>query len=583
VKPKPQPTFLPWRFYVVITLILLVISGLLARVVDLTIIKRSFLQHEGNARVLRTQSLPAFRGMIVDRNGNPLAVSTSVYSVWVNPREFVDTEHLKALGQLVGLKPQALQKLLQHDKLKHREFVYLRRGVPPAVANQIKDLKLAGLYLREEYKRYYPEGEVAAHVIGLTNVDDQGQEGLELAYNQWLTGAIGKKSVIKDRLGRTVSDVQTLQQQVPGKDITLSIDRRIQYLAYRELLEGLKQTGGSSGSAIVTDVKTGEILAMVNYPSFNPNNRARHPTAVYRNRALTDTFEPGSTIKAFTVATALEAGTVKPDSIIDTHPGWLRVDHRVVRDEHNNGEISVAQILQRSSNVGVTKIALAMKPNLLWELLHRVGFGEVTGIGFPGEQSGALVKRRWAPFTLATLAFGYGLSVTPVQLVQAYSIFANNGNKIPLSLLKLDKTPTSERVLPAAVAQQMMTLLESVTTEKKATGVRASVPGYRVAGKTGTSLLLGTHGYQKHRYTTTFVGIAPASQPALIVAVVVRDPVLGKVREASMVSAPIFERIMESSLRILNIPPDDLASLEKKTVTAKVTPPVPAETEKTLD
>jgi cell division protein FtsI (penicillin-binding protein 3) len=327
-------------------------------------------------------------------------------------------------------------------------------------------------------------------------------------------------------------------------------------------MEGVQKNIAASGTVIVLDVKTGEILAMVNQPSFNPNNRPAQRGDVYRNRALTDTFEPGSTIKAFSIASALDSGLYKPDSVIDTQPGWMRVDHHVVRDEHNNGSISLAQILQVSSNVGTTKMMLTLPPEQLWSLLHRVGFGEITGIGFPGEQSGQLVKRKhWSPFTLATLSFGYGISVTPLQLAQAYAIFANKGLKIPLTMLKSDKDAVGTRVMDAKVADQMLALLETVTTAKRATGELARVPGYRIAGKTGTAIMAGLHGYQKHHYTSTFVGIAPVSNPKVIVAVVIHDP-QGKQYYASFVSAPIFEKIMEGTLRILNIPPDDASTLE---------------------
>jgi len=567
VKHRLQAAFIPWRFYLSVSLILLVIAGLVARVIDLTIVDRSFLQNEGNVRVLRTISTPAFRGMITDRNGYPLAVSTSVYSIWINPQDFSATkQNAKLIGQLLAIKPAHIQTLVQHDKKKRRgrEFVYVKRGVAPEVAEKIKQLALPGVYLQEEYKRYYPEGEIASHLIGFTNVDDKGQEGLELAYNQWLTGVPGKKVVIKDRLGRVVSDVKTLQEQRPGDDLVLSIDRRIQYLAYRELMEGMQKNLATSSSVVVLDVKTGEVLAMINQPSFNPNNRPAHQSDVYRNRAVTDTFEPGSTIKAFSIASALDSGQYRPDTPIDTYPGWMRVDHRIVRDEHNNGIITVARILQLSSNVGATKIILSLPPDQLWSLLHRVGFGEVTGVGFPGEQSGSLVKRpKWGAFTLATLAFGYGLSVTPLQLAQAYSIFAHEGIKLPVSLLKVNQEPSGKRVIDAKVAKQMMALLESVTTAKRATGEFARVPGYRVAGKTGTAVMAGLHGYLKHHYTSSFVGIAPASNPRLVVAVIIHDP-QGKYYHASIVAAPIFEKIMEGALRILNVPPDDVGGLEKQ-------------------
>ena len=364
--------------------------------------------------------------------------------------------------------------------------------------------------------------------------------------------------VMKDRRGHVVSEISQITEQKPGNDLTLSIDRRIQYLAYRELMQGVIKNVAISGTVVVLDVKTGEVLAMVNQPSFNPNNRTLQKKDVYRNRAITDTFEPGSTIKAFSIASALDSGLFKPTTIIDTHPGWLRVDHHVVRDEHNNNSINVARILQVSSNVGTTKMILSLPPNQLWSLLHRVGFGETTGTGFPGEQSGSLVKRPvWAPFTLATLAFGYGISVTPLQLAQAYSIFANDGIKIPVSLLKIDKAPIGERVINEKVAREMRDLLESVISTKGATGRLAQVPGYRVAGKTGTAIMAGPHGYQKHHYTSSFIGLAPASHPRLVVAVIIHDP-QGKDYYASQVCAPIFGKIMEGALRILNVAPDGL-------------------------
>jgi cell division protein FtsI (penicillin-binding protein 3) len=564
VKNKLQPAYISWRFYLSLVGIGLVVIGLISRIVDLAIFKQGFLQHEGDVRVLRTVNTSSFRGMITDRNGNPLAISTAVYSVWINPQEFTATKtNLNILGQALSLKLDKEASVIEHEKLKHREFVYLKRGIAPEAAAKIKTLAVPGVYLQDEYKRFYPEGEIAAHLIGFTNVDDKGQEGLELAYNQWLAGLPGKKLVIKDRLGRVISDVRKIQEQKPGGDLVLSIDKRIQYLAYRELMEGVQKNVAASGSVIVMDVKTGEILAMANLPSFNPNNRPAHGSDVYRNRALTDTFEPGSTIKAFSIASALDGDKYKPESEINTFPGWMKVDRHIVRDEHNNGVLTVAQILQLSSNVGTTKMILTLPPQQLWKILHSVGFGESTGIGFPGEQTGSLVNRpRWSPFTLATLSFGYGISVTPMQLAQAYSIFANDGIKVPITLLRQDKAPNGERVINAKLANEMLNLLESVTTAKRATGELARVPGYRVAGKTGTAIMAGPHGYQKHHYTSSFVGIAPVSNPRLVVAVVLHDP-RGKHYYASFVSAPVFEKIMEGALRIMNVPPDDLAALNK--------------------
>lgn len=549
-------SFIAWRFYLVLCLIFLAAAGLVWRVYDLTILDQRFLRKQGDERVLRLVSTPSDRGMIMERNGFPLAVSTKVYSVWMNPFEFSPTKSdLTTISKTLGMKTKELSDIVKRNQNGEREFVYLKRAMSPEVANRIKALNIPGLSTQVEYRRYYPEGEVVAHVVGFTNVDDQGQEGLELAYNQLLQGGQGKQWVIKDRLGRVISNVQTVQTQKPGRDLVLSIDRRIQYIAYRELLAGVVENHAISGSAIVLDAKTGEILAMVNQPSFNPNNRPARMSDVFRNRAVTDTFEPGSTIKAFSVASALDSGHFKPDSIIDTYPGWLRVGHNVVKDERDYGPLTVTQVLQKSSNVGVTKMVLGLPPNQLWSLLHRVGFGEITGIGFPGEQSGSLVKHDpWGAFTLATLAFGYGISVTPLQLARAYSVLANQGVKIPVTLLRTDTPPKGERVMDAKIAQEMLNLLESVVT-KDGTGKLANVPGYRVAGKTGTAIKVGEHGYQKHHYVSSFVGIAPLTHPRLVVAVVINDP-QGKNYYGGLVSGPVFEKIMEGTLRILDVPPD---------------------------
>lgn len=545
-------TFISWRFYLILGVISLIILGLVVRLFDLTILNQGFLRHQGDERVLRLTSTPAFRGIIVDRNGYPLAVSTTVFSIWMNPKEFVASkEKIKTLSELLSIKPDDI--LIRSKKKK--EFVYLKRSIAPELANQIKKLQIPGIYLQKEYKRYYPEGEVTGHITGFTNVDDQGQEGLELLYNQWLQGVPGQKWVVKDRLGRTIADVQKVQDEKRGHDLILSIDRRIQYLAYRSLLDGVQKNQAESGTAIVLDTKTGEILAMVNQPSFNPNNRSNGKTNQFRNRAVTDTFEPGSTIKAFTIASGLDSGKYKPDTIIDTYPGWITVGHHVIPDHQNNGPLTVTQILQKSSNVGATKMILSLPPNQLWSLLHRVGFGETTGIEFPGEQSGALIKHDpWGSLALATLSFGYGLSTTALQLTRAYSVFANDGMKMPISLLRLDKPPAGERVMDAVISKQMITLLETVLS-KGGTALQARVPGYRVAGKTGTAKKVGAGGYEKHRYTSSFIGIAPASQPRLVVAVVIHDP-QGKKYYGGDVSGPVFQKIMAGTLRILNVKPD---------------------------
>lgn len=550
-------SFIAWRFYLVVFLIVIAVVGLICRVFGLAILEQSFLLQQSNERVLRLVNTPAFRGMIVDRNGFPLAVSTTVYSIWVNPLAFnsPSDEALTKLANLLNTNTKDILNEVDKYQQKNREFLYLKRGISPEVTAKIKALRISGLYAQEEYRRFYPEGELAAHVLGFTNIDDQGQEGLELGYNEWLQGEPGKKWVLKDRLGRIITEIRKVSDQKPGHDLVLSLDRRIQYLAHKALLEGILENNAQSGSAIVLDIKTGEVLAMVNQPTFNPNNRKGSASGSFRNRAVTDLFEPGSTIKAFSVASALDSGNYKPDSVINTSPGWMRLGHNLVHDEKNNGPMTVAEIMQISSNMGVTKMILGSPPDQLWGLLHRVGFGEITGIGFPGEQSGSLVKRaNWSDFTLATLGFGYGLSVTAIQLARAYAILGNNGVKVPVTLLRQDGIPEGEAVMNATIARQMLALLESVVA-KGGTGKHARVPGFRIAGKTGTTKIAGVGGYEAHHYESSFVGIAPASSPRLVVAVVIHDP-QGKRYMGGDVSGPVFQKIMEGSLRVLDVLPD---------------------------
>lgn len=554
---KHQPEFLVWRYYFIIAIIAVAVAGLIWRVIDLTIFNQHFLRHQGDERFLREVSTPAFRGMILDRNGFPLAISTRVYSVWFNPRGFSASKaQLSALAKCIDMKSAELMGLVNHNLKSKREFVYIKRSLSPEIALKIKAMTIPGIYTQEEYRRYYPEGEVTAHIVGFTNVDDHGQEGMELGYNGWLQGEPGKKWVIKDRLGRIISDVQKVQDQRPGHDLVLSIDRRIQYLAYRELLAGVLQNQVVSASAVVLDANTGEVLAMVNQPSFNPNNRpGGRMSDHYRNRAITDTFEPGSTIKPFSVASALDSGRFKPNSVIDTSPGWLRVGHNIVMDHQKLGLLTVTQILQKSSNVGVTKLVLASPPDQLWDELHRVGFGEPTGVYFPGEQTGSLVKHNpWGSFVLATMAFGYGMSATPLQLARSYIPIANEGQLLPISLLKRDTPPEGVSVMNKGRAKELLSMLETVV-QKGGTAEVAQVPGYRVAGKTGTAKMVGPHGYMQHHYTSTFIGIAPVTHPRLVVAVVMHDP-QGKQYYGGEVSGPVFSHIMEGALRILDVAPD---------------------------
>ena len=549
-----KATFLRWRYKFVLTLILLAVLGLFSRIIYLAIFEQSFLRKEGNQRTLRVVNSPAFRGTIFDRSGFPLAVSSIVDSIWINPQEWHANQSLVQVSQLLGLNKAQLQAQLIRAKAKHREFVYLKRGVAPHLAKKITALHIAGIYSQEEFKRFYPEGEITAHVIGFTNVDDAGQEGLEAAYNHVLQGTPGKKLVLKDRLGNILSEVEVIQAQKPGEDIVLSIDRQIQYLAYKALLDTVNTYNARSGMAVVIDTTTGEILALVNQPSFNPNDRSNYPIENYRNRAATDIFEPGSTIKSFTVAAALEGKFIQADAIIDTSPGWMRLDKSVVKDEHNNGPLSLAQILQKSSNMGASKIVLSMPANRLRETLAAVGFGADTGASFPGESYGILhAPPKWGDFTLATLSFGYGMSATLLQLARAYNTFAHQGRLLPLSVLRRDTAPSSVGVFSPETAATMLNLLETVVNE--GTGKKARIKGYRIAGKTGTVLIAGAGGYKNNHYNASFVGIGPVSEPRLLVAVIVQD-LEGKYHSGTNVAAPLFANIMQGALRILNVAPD---------------------------
>ncbi len=544
--------FSAWRFWALIFFIACAMTGLIARMIDLAVIHDDFLRHQGDVRALRTIQLPAYRGMIVDRNGNPLAVSAPVAAIWIDPAKFHPTKQqekiLQSLLPFVALHPTS------HAK----HFAWLSRHVVPEIAQQIQQLHIQGLFIQQTFHRFYPEGEVAAHLTGFTNVDDQGQEGLELTYNGWLAGQAGKKEVIQDAGHHVVSDVKVLHEREQGHDLVLSIDRRLQLLAFQALTAGIKENLAVSGSVVILDVHTGEILAMVNIPSFNPNQlNARlfkNKKNNFRNRAVTDSFEPGSTIKTFSIAAALESKKYQPDSLIDTWPGFMRVGHHVVRDEHNNNLLSLTQVLERSSNVGISKVILSLPPERLPDILRRVGFGEVTSVHFPGEQSGKLPANP-VSFPLATLAFGYGLSVTPLQLAAAYAIFANDGVKVPVTLLHRNKPPVGQRIFSSELAHTMLAMLHSVVIAKGATGFAAKISGYQVAGKTGTAWIAGRHGYagKQHHYTSTFVGIAPVSEPRLVVAVVIRDP-QGKRYFGSDVSAPVFAKIMEPALQLLAVP-----------------------------
>jgi cell division protein FtsI (penicillin-binding protein 3) len=546
----------PWRFILLMVLLSLALAGVFWRLIDLGVFERAFLLRQSKARILRVVKIPAYRGVITDRLGKPLAVSTPVASIWVNPKSFqASTSQLAQLAQLLKQSPKRLRQRI--STAKHREFVYLKRRIPPELAVTILQLGIKGVFQQREYRRYYPDGEVSAHIVGLTNVDDQGQEGLELAYNSWLQGRSGKKEVLKDRMGNIIADIALLKQPQQGHNLILSVDHRLQYLAYHGLKAAMNQYQAASGSVVVLNIKTGEVLAMVNQPSYNPNSRPKQHDGRYRNRAVTDIFEPGSTIKPFNIALALQSGKYTVDSTIDTNPGWMWVGGYKIKDDGlNYGVINLKKILQKSSNIGAAKIMLSLQPQAYWGLLRHLGFGQRTQSGFPGEVTGSLVSRQtWQPSVVATLAYGYGIAVTALQLAHAYAILADSGLDVPVSFVKVSDPSVGRRVLRPEVADEVVKILESVV-KKGGTGTRARIKNYRVAGKTGTAYIATKNGYDKRRYTASFVGMAPASHPQLAVAVIIRDP--KHHHFGGIVAAPLFAKVMAGALRFLGIPPDDL-------------------------
>ena len=534
---------------------LLLLGALIWRMLDLTVLHRQFLQGQGDARSLRVIDLPAHRGMIVDRQGAALAISTPVQSAWVNPKTFApDAKQLAELCRLLGISSKGLVTAIK--QFNAREFLYLHRQLPPSLAKKIEELKIPGVNFQQEFKRYYPERDSTAQLLGFTNIDDIGIEGLELAYQDWLMGVNGKKRVVKDRMGQIIEELGVIKEPRPGHDLVLSIDRRIQYLAYHELQVTMEKFAAKSGSVVVVDAQNGEILAAANSPSFNPNARGHYTLDSYRNRAITDTFEPGSVIKPFSIASALGSGLFKPNTVIDTRPSWMIVHNHTIRDIHNYGVLDVTGVLQHSSNVGVAKMVLASPPEQLIGLLQRVGFGQRTESGYPGESDGGIVNVKDAnPFVLGTVSFGYGLSVTALQLAKAYLIFANQGRLIPVTLLHSNEAKVAgEQVLDKKTANQVLAMLEAVLGNE-GTGRSARVPGYRVAGKTGTAQIAGKNGYEKNRHIASFVGIAPVSKPRLVVVVVIHEPTKNGYYAAS-VAAPLFAQVMSGALRILDVPPD---------------------------
>lgn len=557
-KPVAESNF-AWRFYVVVAVMLCAAFGVAGRVVYLYVVDKDFLQHQGDKRVLRTAAIPAHRGIIKDRNNEPLAVSTPVTTIWANPKQLIGTQaQWPVLAKRLGSSETRLRNRILSNQSK--QFIYLRRHMTPQRAGEVLKLGLPGVHGLTEYRRYYPAGEVAAHLVGFTNIDEKGQEGIELAYDDVLRGTPGKKRVVKDLHGRVVKDIGLIDVAQPGQDITLSIDLRAQYLAYRELLTAVKEYKASAGTAVALDIETGEVLAMVNQPSYNPNNRSRKDVANFRNRALTDLFEPGSTVKPFTVAAALESGRWKSQSLVNTAPGFVKVGRKRIRDLGNYGVIDVATIIAKSSNVGVTKLALSLEPGAVSNLFSRLGLGQPTGVGFPGESAGLLpVRERWRPIEVATMSYGYGLSVTALQLAQAYAVLGSSGVKKQVSLLDISNQDQGDvfvdRIMNEAVAKDVIDMLEKVTGDK-GTARRARVPGYRVAGKTGTVHKTSAGGgYEDHKYTAIFAGLAPVENPRIALVVMVDDP-KGEQYYGGQVAAPIFSRIMAGLLRVKQVVPD---------------------------
>jgi cell division protein FtsI (penicillin-binding protein 3) len=534
-------------------------AGLIGRAVDLQLVAHGFLARQGDARYMRVATIIAHRGNIVDRNGEPLAISTPVDSVWVNPQELSgNIEQLPHLAGALGVDRTDLTRHISSNMA--RDFLYVARGLTPDDAQRVKALNLSGVYLTGGYRRYYPAGEVTGHLLGFTSIDDVGQEGTELSFDNWLAGEDGAKRVIQDSRGRKVEDVESIRPVRPGRDLSLSLDLRIQYMAYRELKSALVENRAHAGSMVVLDIDTGEVLAMVNQPAYNPNDRSQMLPGSYRNRAVTDLFEPGSSIKPFVVAAALASGKFNTNSVIDTSPGFIQVGERTFPDEHNLGVIGLSTVLAKSSNVGMIKLALQLAPQQIWSTLHRFGFGQVTASGFPGEAAGVFTNySHWRAISIATLSHGYGISVSALQLAQAYSTLGALGVRHPISLLKVDLAPSGERILDESVCRSMITLLEAVTTQEGATGVRARIPGYRVAGKTGTIWKAVNGSYSKDRYTSVFAGLAPASNPRLAAVVVIDEPTAGKYHGGD-VSAPVFSAVVGGALRLLAVAPDELTA-----------------------
>ncbi len=552
------------RVTLVIVFFGLVAASLVARAVHLQVLDTDFLTKQADSRHLRTEKISAHRGTITDRNGEPLAISTPVDSIRANPKQFAPAiDSVPQLARALGVDSQMLMRRITRSMDK--EFLYLKRHLNPEQAGEVLALKLPGINAQREYRRYYPASEVTGHLVGFTNIDDAGQEGLELAFNHWLAGESGAKRVLKDRLGRSIENVASIRPPHHGKELRTSIDLRLQYLSYRTLKSAIKTHNARSGSIVVLDVKTGEVLAMVNQPTYNPNDRSQLSAERYRNRAITDIFEPGSSLKPLVVAAALESGHYRPTSTIDTAPGFVVVGPKKIEDTRNLGVVSLTTILARSSNVGITKLAMTLQPDQLWETMTQFGLGELTTSGFPGESAGMLTHySNWRPISQATLEYGYGISVTPLQLAQAYAAIGDHGRMRPISLVALEQPADGAQIIGESTADAVRRMLEEVV-RPGGTGNKAAIDGYRVAGKTGTAWKFATGGYSQDKYISIFAGLAPASDPQLAAVVVIDEPG-GELYYGSDVAAPVFADVMSESLRLLAVSPDAMPARDASSV-----------------
>ncbi|WP_447553175.1 peptidoglycan D,D-transpeptidase FtsI family protein [Vreelandella sp. EE22] len=542
------------RFLFILILVVIAAAVLIGRITLLQVIDRPFLQSQGDARTLRHEVIPSHRGMITDRNGEPLAISTPVVTLWANPQELPsDAIQRVMLAQALGMSLDDLESRL--ERYQSREFMYLRRQMTPEAAQRILDLRTPGVYQQREYKRYYPAGEVAAQLLGVTNVDDIGQEGLELAYQPFLAGHPGQRRVINDRRGRLVRELGIISDAQPGGELTLAIDQRIQYMAYRELRAAVAENEADGGVLVTMDARTGEVLAMANLPSYNPNNRAGLDPRGLRNQAVVDVFEPGSVMKPLAMAAILESGVVNRDVIVDTSPGWMRIDQFTIRDIRNYGELDLPGILEKSSNIGMSKLTLQLDDTVVWEKYNQLGFGQSPGTGFPGESTGSLpAPVRWSRSERAALSYGYGLSASAIQIASAYTALANNGVRLTPSLLRLSEPPQGIPAIDPSVANDLLDILET-SVGPTSGGRRARVEGYRVGGKTGTVRKTGQQGYAVDAYRSVFAGIAPISDPRIVTVVMIDHPRAGQFYGGA-VAAPVFSSVTGNALRLLDVPPD---------------------------